>query len=309
MTTTVVAPRQRTAAELGLIMGSIAVFFWGIGPLTVRAMGVSAPTVVVYRFMLGAPTITAVSYALGGRFSKALFKQALLPGVLFGVSLMVGFAAVLRTSVANATLINNMMPVFVVLLARFVMGQQVRARQFVAAGVSVVGLVIVVLGAGSGGDAALSGDLLAVANLGIWTWYFLRTKKLRDQNVNSWSLIATITVIAAAVAIPPCLLVSDDLGAVHGIDWFYLLVMVLGPGVLGHGLMTWASKHLQVTVSALLTLASPVVSAVGAWLWLDQSMKPVQVVGSAIVLGALAAIALNARVEAVRAATISEKPE
>lgn len=309
MTTTVVAPRQRTAAELGLIMGAIAVFFWGIGPVTVRAMGVSAPTVVVYRFMLGAPTISAISYALGGRFSRALFKQALLPGVLFGVSLMVGFAAVLRTSVANATLINNMMPVFVVLLARFVMGQPVRNRQFVAAGASVVGLVTVVLGAGGGGDASLFGDFLAVVNLGIWTWYFLRTKQLRDQNVNSWSLIATITVIAAAVAIPPCLLVSDDLGAVHGIDWFYLAVMVLGPGVLGHGLMTWASRHLQVTVSALLTLASPVVSAVGAWLWLDQSMSPVQVVGAAIVLGALAAIAVNARVEAVRAATVSEKPE
>ena len=309
MTTVVVAPRQRTAAELGLIMGSIAVFFWGIGPITVRAMGVSAPTVVVYRFLLGAPTITAVAYLLGGRFSKALFRQALLPGVLFGTSLVVGFAAVLRTSVANATLINNMMPVFVVLLARFVMGQHVRARQFVAAGASVVGLVIVVLGAGSGGDASLSGDVLAVANLAIWTWYFLRTKRMRDENIDSWSLIATITVIAAAVAVPPCLLVSDDLGAVHGVDWFYLAVMVLGPGVLGHGLMTWASRHLQVTVSALLTLASPVVSAVGAWVWLDQSMTPLQVVGAAIVLGALAAIALNARVEAVRAATVSEKPE
>lgn len=309
MTTTVVAPRQRTTAELGLILGSIAVFFWGIGPLTVRAMGVSAPTVVVYRFMLGAPTISAVAYALGGRFSKALFKQAFLPGALFGVSLIVGFAAVLRTSVANATLINNMMPVLVVLIAHFVMGQRVRARQFVAVGASVIGLVIVVLGAKSGGDASLSGDFLAVLNLAIWTWYFLRTKRMRDQNVNSWSLIATMTVVAAVVAVPPCLLVSDDLGAVHGIDWFYLLIMVLGPGVLGHGLMTWASKHLQVTVSALLTLASPVVSAVGAWLWLDQSMTALQVVGAAIVLGALAAIALNARVEAVRAATLSEKPE
>lgn len=309
MTTAVAAPRQRTAAEAGLIAGSIAVFVWGLGPLFVRAMGVSAPTVVVYRFMLGTPSIVAVSWALGGRFSKALFRQAMLPGALFGLSLMVGFTAVLRTSVANATLINNMLPVFVVLIARFVYREHVRARQFIAVGAAVVGLGIVVFGASSSGDASLWGDFLAVVNLVIWTWYFLRTKQLRDGGADSWSLIATITVVAAVVATPVCLLTADDLGAVHGADWWYLIGMVVGPGVLGHGLMTWASRHLEVTVSALLTLASPVVSAVGAWLWLDQRMTVVQAFGASIVLAALAAIAVNARVEAVRAATLTERPE
>lgn len=309
MSTVALAPRERTAAEAGLIAGSIAVFVWGLGPLFVRAMGVSAPTVVVYRFLLGTPTIVGVSYALGGRFSKQLFRTAMLPGALFGVSLLLGFTAVLETSVANATLINNMLPVLVVLIARFVMKEEVRARQFVAVGAAVVGLMIVVLAAGSSGDASLWGDFLALLNLTIWTWYFLRTKKLRDAGADSWSLIATITVVAALVAVPICLVTSDDLGAVHGADWWYLFGMVVGPGVLGHGLMTWASRHLEVTVSALMTLASPVVSAVGAWLWLDQGMTVIQAFGASIVLAALAAISLNARVEAVRAATLSEKPE
>jgi drug/metabolite transporter (DMT)-like permease len=85
--------------------------------------------------------------------------------------------------------------------------------------------------------------------------------------------------------------------------------MVLVPGVLGHGLMTWAQKHLVVTVSSLMTLGSPVVSAVGAWIWLDQTMSWVQCVGAAVVLAALGAIGVNARLEAVRAATLSDPPE
>jgi drug/metabolite transporter (DMT)-like permease len=310
VTTAVIAPRQRTQAELGLIGGSIAVFVWGLGPLFVRAMGVSSPTVVAYRLLLGGPVITGVAYMLGARFSWALFRKAFLSGAVFGMTLILGFAAVLNTSVANASLIGNMMPVIVVLLAHFVMGEHVRGRQFVAVGVSMVGLLIVVFGADSGGGASLWGDFLATANLGLWTFYFLRTKRLRDEGVDSWSLIATITVVAGLVAVPPCLLLSNDLGAVHGVDWWYLLGMAVGPGVLGHGLMTWAAKHLEVTVSALLTLASPVVSAVGAWWWLDQSMTAVQCLGAAIVLAALGAIAVNARVEAVRAATLSsERPE
>ena len=48
-------------------------------------------------------------------------------------------------------------------------------------------------------------------------------------------------------------------------------------------------------MASLLTLASPVISAVGAWLWLDQPMAALQIGGSVAVLGALAVIAVNAR--------------
>ena len=55
----------------------------------------------------------------------------------------------------------------------------------------------------------------------------------------------------------------------------------------------------------MLTLGSPVVSAVGAWLWLNQSMNEWQCVGSVIVLGALGAIAVNTRAESVREASLA----
>jgi drug/metabolite transporter (DMT)-like permease len=56
----------------------------------------------------------------------------------------------------------------------------------------------------------------------------------------------------------------------------------------------------------LLTLGSPVVSAIGAWLWLNQSMTRWQCLGSAIVLVALGAIALNTRSSMARQAALSE---
>ena len=51
------------------------------------------------------------------------------------------------------------------------------------------------------------------------------------------------------------------------------------------------------------------VSAIGAWVWLDQSMTAWQCLGSAIVLAALGAIAVNTRVEAVRQAALSDPLE
>jgi drug/metabolite transporter (DMT)-like permease len=305
VTVTTTPTHTRATSEYGLLAGSIAVFAWGLGPLFVRAMGVSTPTIVAYRLIIAVPVMHLAAWLFGGRVTRRLMRVALVPGALFGMSLITGFASVNHTSVSNSTLISNLMPVAVVIMAKFVFDEQVRMRQFVAVGVALAGVLIVVFGAGSSGDAAWSGDFLAVVNVVIFTAFFIRMKNLRDDGIHSWSLLAAVTTVAALVAVPPCLIASNDLGSMTPRSWLFLLAMVLLPGVVGHGLMTWASGHLPVTVSSLLTLGSPVVSAVGAWLWLNQSMNEWQCVGSVIVLGALAAIAVNARAQAVREASMA----
>jgi drug/metabolite transporter (DMT)-like permease len=301
--------RAHASSEYGVLAGGIAVFAWGLGPLFVRAMGVSTPTTVAYRLIIAVPVMHLVAWLFGGRVTRRLMRVSVVPGALFGTSLITGFAAVNNTSVSNATLISNLMPVAVVILAKFVFDGHVRNRQFVAVGVALVGMLVVVFGAGSAGDAAFLGDFLALVNVVVWTAFFLRMKNLRDDGIHSWSLLAAVTTVAAIVAVPPCLLASNDLGSMTPRSWLFLVAMVLLPGVVGHGLMTWASGHLPVTVSSLLTLGSPVVSAVGAWLWLNQSMNEWQCIGSVIVLGAPGAIAVNTRVEAVREASVARSAE
>jgi drug/metabolite transporter (DMT)-like permease len=134
-------------------------------------------------------------------------------------------------------------------------------------------------------------------------------KRMRDRGFHAWSLLAGVTVNAAIAAVPIGLLLSDDLGEVDMQGWWCIVGMVLLPGLIGHGLMTWASRHLAVTVSSLLTLACPVISAIGAWLWLGESMTIWQGLGSAVVLSAIAVIALGARIDAVREATLSDPPD
>ena len=78
-----------------------------------------------------------------------------------------------------------------------------------------------------------------------------------------------------------------------GWDWFWLVAMVLVTGLTGHGLMTWAQRFVDVTVSSLLTLASPVVSTIGAWIFFDQSLVAVQLVGAVLVIAGLAGLVLG----------------
>jgi drug/metabolite transporter (DMT)-like permease len=303
------AARQRSTLEAGIFAGSIAVMAWGLGPLLVKGMGMSTPTVVAYRFIFAVPVMHLAARWRGASVTRETYRIAAVPGVIFGVSMMLGFAAVLHTSVSNATLIGNMLPVVVLLVARFVMKERVPARQFWMVGLAVIGVVVVVIGGGSNSNAAFLGDALALINLGLWSTFFLKMKNLRDQGANAWSLLAAVTTIAALVAVPPSLLMSNDLTEMTPTAWWCVIAMVLLPGLLGHGLMTWASGHLPVTVSSLMTLASPVVSAVGAWLWLGESMNVWQGLGSVIVLTALAVIVVGTRSQAVQDAVLSDRPE
>ena len=92
-----------------------------------------------------------------------------------------------------------------------------------------------------------------------------------------------------------CSRANDLVGAIHGTDWLWILFIVLVPGWGGHVVMGWAHKYVDVKISSLMTLGVPVVSAVAAWMLLDEDMTVGQLVGGAIVLGALAVIVVGHR--------------
>ncbi len=292
---TVAAQADRSAHDTAILGGSIAVVAWGFGPLIVRAISASSTTIVLYRIMIAVPVMVVLAYVFGGKISLSVLRSALVPGLLFFLSIITSFASFQRTSIALATLIPAVQPALILFLAPLIFGERTSRRQRRLAAVAIVGVVGVVFAAGSTGNSDTTGNLLALANLFVWTAYFIEVKRARTAGVHSWSFLACVLAICAVFTIPYALIVSNDLRAIGGSDWWYLALLVALPGVAGHGLMTWAARHLEVSIASLMTLASPVVSAVGAWIIYSEKLAPLQIVFAAVVLGALAGIVLDAR--------------
>jgi drug/metabolite transporter (DMT)-like permease len=163
-------------------------------------------------------------------------------------------------------------------------GEKLTARKIMYSITAMAGVLIVVLAAASTSGAHFSGDVLAVVNVVIWTAYFVIAKVRRLDGVHSWAFLATVFMWAAVVALPFGAITSNDLGAMTTKDWILITSMAMGPGVVGHGLMTWSQSHLDVSLASLLGLLSPVISAVLAWLILHQTLTPMQLVGGLVVL-------------------------
>jgi drug/metabolite transporter (DMT)-like permease len=292
--------------DIHVIAAVTAVMAWGIGPILNKSMSVGTPSIVLTRMVLGVPIMVPMAYRFGDGLSRELMRRTALPGVLFALSFITGFAAIKMTSIANATLMSNLQPVLVLFVAGRLFGERLRARQLVYGASSMAGVLIVVLAAASTSGAHVSGDLMAAANVVIWTGYFLLAKQQRLDGVDSWSFLAAIFVWASVVVIPFGLVASNDLGRITARDWLLALGMAIGPGVVGHGLMTWSQSHVGVSLASILGLLSPVLSTSLAWVIFGQSLTPVQMAGSVVVIVSLVALVREQSVSAVPAAKPAE---
>jgi drug/metabolite transporter (DMT)-like permease len=274
----------RERDDIYILAALTAVSAWGIGPILNKSMSVSSSTIVFYRILIGAPVMTVMAYLNGGRITKDLLRKSSVPGLLFGASMIAGFAAFQHTSIANSTLVTTLQPVLIMFVAPKMFGEKLNARKILYSVTAMAGVLIVVLAAASTSGAHISGDLLAVVNVVIWTAYFVMAKVRRLDGVHSWAFLASVFIWAAVVALPFGLVTSNDLTAMTTKDWVLITTMALIPGVVGHGMMTWSQSHLDVSLASLLGLLSPVISAVLAWLILHQTLTPMQLVGGLVVL-------------------------
>ena len=287
------SPEHRRPA-LPLAAAVVAIVAWGFGPLGVRAIDAPASTIVMWRMLLAMPIAVAVAYLTGGRLSVALMRRSFTTGVCFAISIVSGFLSFQRTSIASATLIPALQPALILLVATRLFGERRRRSELAWAALAFVGVAVVVLGA-SGGHDTVVGDVLAVVNLLVFTAYFLLAKQARSTDVHSWSFLAAVFAWTSLLVVPWALVVNGGVTVVHGVDWLIVVGIVIGPGMIGHGFMTWAHHYVDVTVTSLLTLANPVVSIVGAWWLFSQGLTGGQMAGVVVVLVATAAIVLGQR--------------
>ncbi|MFN8103692.1 MAG: EamA family transporter [Acidimicrobiia bacterium] len=269
----------------------IATVAWGSGSVVTKLVGAAPMTTVMVRLWLGVP-IGLSLWALRRRWPTWTSLRRCIPGgVLFGIHVSLFFSALKLTSVANVTFIGALQPVLVLLVAGRWLGEKVTALVVVLSVTAMAGVALIVYG-NEAVPGAVLGDLLAVANIFVWTVFFLYTKRARGH-VETIDYQATMTVIAAVVVTPVALLLGADAREIDGLDWLWLAFIAIVPGTLGHLLMNWAHRYVDATVSSLVILGVPVVAAAGAAAVLAEPLSWVQILGGAIVLASIGTIVVR----------------
>lgn len=210
-----------------------------------------------------------------------------LAGLFFAADLGVWHWSIVWTSVANATLLANLAPIFVT-LAGWLFWRRHVTRTFLAGMfVAIAGMFVLVGPNFAVGGTRLLGDALGALTAVFYAGYMLAIKSARDRRASTARLMAWSTTITALVLLPVALLSPQPMlpGAAGG--WAVLVALAIVTQVLGQGLIAYAFAHLPASLSSVSLLIQPVVAALAAWALFGERVVPLQFAGGAIVLGGI----------------------
>jgi drug/metabolite transporter (DMT)-like permease len=277
---------ERDDTKLGLTGAAIAVTAWGGTGVVIKAIDMESMSIAFYRFALYAVVVVVWMRVRNTWPSWHMLRNSLAGGVCLTLDVALFFTAVKLTTIVNATIISALQPVLVMAVAGPLFGERIRRRDVAVSMVAVAGVVaVVVLSAGKPEWNGV-GDLAAVGALIAWTGYLVLSKRSASTLTSMQYTVGT-ALWTTLFSLPIGLAVGHDMGAPAFDDWLPLAGLALGGGVLGHTLMNWSLVRIPLWIGSALTLLIPVSSSLLAWVFLDESLSPGQLVAMAVVIGVL----------------------
>lgn len=278
-----------------MITGSALLAF---GPWLVRLADVGPLASAFWRQALAVPFLFALAVltrAPGGRASgfagttAGLFGLAALAGVAFAADLSVWHLGIMRTTLANATLLANAATFLLPLYGLFVLGQRLTRPQWWALAVAAVGVALLLGRSAEVSARHFAGDLLCLAAAVFYTIYLIAIEKVRGS-LAAMPALALATLVSAFALAPL---------AASGIfwpqDWTPILGLAIGSQVVGQGLIVYAVRHLSPLVVGLTLLVQPAISAIIGALRFGEMPGPLELLGAGLVVAALLIARLPSR--------------
>ena len=283
-----------TAATLFAINGSVSKVVLGSG-LSSLELAQIRNTCAAILFLAFLVVVAPGRLRVGRR--ELLFLVAF---GLIGIALVqwLYFVAIDNLPVGIALLIEFTAPLFVALFARFVYREHVRRRIWVAVGLCLTGLALVVeLWTGVelstvGITAAFGGALALTAYL------LMAERERRHRDAASLSFYGFLfAALLWAVVQPlwdfPWGVLDDDVSLQGNLSehtapvWALVAFVVVIGTMVTFSLLTGSLRHISATRASIVATLAPVVATVVAWAWLDETFGPTQLVGGLVVIAGI----------------------
>ena len=246
-----------------------------MGDAVAKILGETVPLgqLLVVRFAVQAIILIPMVWAtkLAWRMSGRVLQLAFLRTVLhiFGIGAM--FTALQYLPLANAVAIAFVMPFIMLLLGKYVLGEEVGARRLIACSVGFVGTLLVVQPsfAEVGWPALL--PLVVALN---FSFFMLITRKIAKET-NPIGLQAVSGVMAVCIIVPLLAITTSSgidaltLMAPSAFEWT-MLWAIGALGTMAHLLMTWSLRYApSATLAPMQYLEIPIATVIGFWVFQD----------------------------------------
>ncbi|HEY1099935.1 MAG TPA: DMT family transporter [Myxococcota bacterium] len=278
-TSTTTTRSSATAVAL-LCLGVVSV---GAAAILIRLAAAHPLTTSWLRLSIGAVVLVVAALVRRRPWPRgADLLRAVVAGVLLAAHFGLWIASLSSTTVTASVVLCCLQPVFVVLLARVVLREPAPARVVGGIAIALVGAVAIALDVrADAASASMVGNMLALGGAVAIAVYVL---VLRAQQADVLPTSAVLTGVAALTILPVAIAVDAPLTPLDGRQAFWLLLLALGPQVIGHTALNAALRRLPASVVSGSILGEPIIAAVLALLILDERIGPQTFVGGVVTL-------------------------
>lgn len=275
---------KKTSHSFDLLVTAIAPAVWG------------STYIVTTQFLpAGHPMTVAMLRALPAGLMLLLIVRQLPTGIWWGRTILLGalnfsvfwamlFVAAYRLPGGVAATVGAVQPLIVTFLASPLLGSSIRPVSVLASAAGIVGVALLVLTPGAALDAlGIAAALAGAVSMAFGTVLSRRWRPpVSPLTFTAWQLTAGGTLL-----LPIALLLEPSLATLTTQNVLGLAYLGLIGAALTYILWFRGIAKLEPSVVASLGFFSPLTAVVLGWLFLDQSLSPMQLIGMVIVFGSV----------------------
>lgn len=263
----------------------------GLSPIGVRLSELGPQATNFWRFALALPLLAVWALASRRRPGARDIGWLVLAGLLFGFEISLWAEALSHTTVANATLLSNMTPLFAAVFAWLVFREVPRVGVFWGGAIALAGAVTLAVArarAGTGPAASPEegwyGDALGFSAAVGYAGYLLIVRHLGGR-ASTGSVMFVATAAAAAYALALSLALGERLVPETWQGWAVLAGLGIVVQAAAQGLIAYGVGRLPIAMSTIMLWMQPVTAAIWSWVLFGEKLGALGLAGAALVLG------------------------
>lgn len=280
-------PRERRSAALAVTALFVGAACIGASALWVKVSETGPVSTAFWRVFLALPLLWVWALAERGHPARAIpateRRLMLWAGLYFAGDLIVWHWSIMLTSIANATLLANLAPIFVTLAAWILFHRTPSGRFLAGLATALAGMTMLIEGDFRLGGSQVLGDVLGVVSAIFYAGYQLVVTRLR-ASASTASIMAWSGAITAIIVLPLALASGEQFLPLTGGGWGKLIALALISQVVGQSLIAYAMAHLPSTFSSVGLLFQPVMATLFAWILLGETLGSLAIAGAITVL-------------------------
>lgn len=261
----------------------LAICFLATGGIFVKLSSLPPITTGFYRVLFSLPLLYPFVKGDLSSVSKKDFCLMFFSGIFLALDLVFWNISFQYTTVANANLLVNLVPLTIIPLSYFFYKEKLNKSFFIGLIVLIIGIVILMKGKISTNPENFKGDLYAFIASIFYGLFLFFVSNIRSRI--SAKVIMFICGFGSLITLFIAMFFKEGMGYPATLEELVPLVgLAIFSQLLGQGLMSYCVGKIRITLSSLLVLSQPIVAAIYSFLLFNEKISQQEILGIFIVL-------------------------